>query len=155
MLIYDSQHSFQTIQAAVSAANYGALNNPQSQQSVIQHSPKKLITINCRRTIPHSDAQSTSEPKRFLYLRISGASLSAITGTGATLTLIRELRRTRVESDWESSAGKRAEEREDWPVEKPNIRNERIELRIGCDDDETESALLTAWQYLTKTMYIA
>jgi len=54
--------------------------------------------------IPHREAQSTSELKRFLYFRISGASVSTIIGAGATLTLTRELRRTNVDaSDWLSS----------------------------------------------------
>jgi hypothetical protein len=67
-------------------------------------------------------------------------------GAGATLTLILELRRTRVESDCESSAAAaRADDRDDGPAEKPNMRNERRELRNGCD--ETVSDLLTAWQY--------
>jgi len=54
--------------------------------------------------IPHRDAQRTSELKRFLYFRISGASLSTMTGAGATFTFTRELRRTSVDaSDWLSS----------------------------------------------------
>jgi len=57
-----------------------------------------------KQNIPHKEAQRTSELKRFLYLRISGASLSTTTGAGATFTFTRELRRTSVDaSDWLSS----------------------------------------------------
>ena len=101
---------------------------------------------------PQRDAHSTSELKRFLYFRISGASLSTITGAGATFTFTRELRRTRVDaSDWLSSV--RLVDRAAWLAEKPNMRKDRSDPRCwGCRGGV--SILLTALQYYTNNIRI-
>ena len=103
-----------------------------------------------KHNIPHREAQSTSELKRFLYFRISGASVSTMTGAGATLTFTRELRRTSVDaSDWLSSV--RLVDREAWLAAKPNMRKDRSEPRCWGGGGGV-SILFTALQYYNSNM---
>jgi len=125
------------------------LNFKKPQKNKTNH----FISIRCsykdaiigKQNIPHRDAHSTSELKRFLYFRISGASVSMTTGAGATFTFTRELRRTSVDtSDWLSSVW--LVDRAAWLDEKPNMRKDRSEPR-GCGGGGGVSILLTALQY--------